>query len=194
MLRSFIEFLLAGTIGLLVAFPVHAEVEERLEFNYYDVSVRHGERLLQAINRSSNIREDGKIFHGYTRWYVSWNYRWLRKPGSCRINTTKLDVTGTITLPQLHEAQPAQRKVFNAYVARLREHEIGHFDIALDAARAIESYLGSLPAFSDCSSLEQQANQGAHQILDDFRQRERQYDSRTGHGRTQGAYLDRDSP
>jgi predicted secreted Zn-dependent protease len=176
-------------LGGLAVFPVNAEVLERLDFEYYAVNVSPGEKLLQAVNRHSKIRVGGNIFHGYTKWHVRWNYRWWQEPSSCRITETKVSVSGKITLPQLQQAADAERAKFDSYVAKLKEHEMGHYRIALAAAEAIDAYLHSLPMFSDCSALESQANQGASKILEDYRQRERRYYTDTGYGKTQGAYL-----
>ena len=41
-----------------------------------------------------------------------------------------------------------------------------------------------------CAALEAEANAQAHRTLEEFRRRERDYDVRTTHGKTQGAWLE----
>ncbi|MBS1199046.1 MAG: hypothetical protein H6R18_2831 [Proteobacteria bacterium] len=186
---AFRNTLLAGAFCGLAAFSVRAEVVEQLDFEFYGVTVKPDEKLLQAVNRNSKIREGGNIFHGYTHWNIRWNYRWWQEPTSCRITETKVSVSGKITLPKLEQAAYGQWAKFDAYITKLKAHEMGHYHIAREAAEGIDAYLKSLPSFSDCSALERQANQGAYKILDNGKQRGRQYDIDTGHGKTQGAYL-----
>ena len=186
------RILLIPFVFITVTFSVQAEVVERLDYEDYRVDIRQGESLLNALNRSSSIRQNNKVFHGLTRWNVDWNYRWWQKTGSCRITETSVKAVGKITLPVLYGADQPQRTRFDAYRVKLETHELGHYYFALQAARAIDTRLKSLPEFSDCSRLERQANQEAQNILDHFIQQERQYDIDTGHGRTQGAILQPD--
>ncbi len=134
-----------GLVFMLVLPSVlRAEVRESFDLDTYEVDQEEGETLLQAINSESPIRECGRIFHGYTKWFIKWNFRWWEEEnGSCRITevTTSLDVA--MTMPELDEATPQGAAVFKQYAASLRLHEDGHRDIAQKAAAKIDAGIPS---------------------------------------------------
>ncbi len=184
----------AIVVGALAASasPALAEVREQLATREYAVTADPGAPLLQLLNSATPIRENGKVFHGYTKWYVKWNYRWNEAPdGSCRITRVDTAVEGTFTLPKLVGGSGAQRTRFDTYLAALRTHEEGHYAFARQAGREIDGEIAALPAMRSCKALETEANALGYRILDTYTTREKQYDRDTDHGRTQGAWLER---
>ena len=169
-----------------------AEVVEDLDWRYCTATHRRGDTLLEALNRASPIREDDSVYHGYTRWNVRWNYRWWREPnGRCRITSVTTTASGEITLPELETTEPRIQQRFDTYLENLRTHELGHFAFGQRAAQKIDRGILGLPEHSSCPELEARANALGHEILNAAIAEERAYDKRTGHGRTQGAYLER---
>jgi predicted secreted Zn-dependent protease len=177
--------------ALLLCCPAtHAEVIETFDLDTYEVDQESDQTLLQAINHVSPIKERGRIFHGYTRWYIKWNYRWWRETdGQCRITSVSVSLDVDMTLPELDEATPAVATEFHRYVSNLRLHEDGHQGIARKAAYRIDEGIRSLGPRENCDALGRAANELGHAILDETRGIERQYDVETNHGCTQGACL-----
>ena len=172
--------------------PLRAEVTENLDWTHYEADHQRGESLLQTMNRSSPIRQDGKTFHGYTKWNVNWNFRWWREAdGRCRITEVTVRATGEITLPELTNADASTRDRFDSWLSNLREHELGHFAFAQQAASEIDSGILGLPEHPSCESLESAANALGKRIVAQAADDERAYDRETEHGRTQGAWLER---
>ena len=183
-----VSFLLI--LGLLTPIAF-AEVNERLDYQYYDVILPENQSLLLALNHAAPIKRDGKEYHGYTKWDVRWNFRWNPDhDGMCRIISSSTTIRGTILLPRLVSATEAHRQRFDIYVAALLEHERGHYQTGKDAAKAIDEQISSLPAASNCRELEKSANSSAYQTLEEFKKIEREYDTTTLHGKTQGAWID----
>ena len=100
-------------------------------------------------------------------------------------------LTGTITLPRLENASPAQEREFDGLLPALRVHELGHYQIGRDTADAIDHGIQLLPPMADCDALGAGANQLGHWILDTQLKVEVQYNLVTHHGKTQGAWLER---
>lgn|GEM_PF-6228368 len=69
-------------------------------------------------------------------------------------------------------------------------HEGGYKDSGLYASREIEEELLSMRSDADCSRLRETANQKAHQIIQKYQQRDRNYDRRTEYGRLQNVDID----
>ena len=81
------------------------------------------------------------------------------------------------------------RTIFNNFYAALFKHEQNHRDSGLYAARDIEKALLNLGSFPNCQKLESAANQKGHQILQQYVQRDIDYDKRTDHGRLEGVMV-----
>lgn len=177
---------------LLTAQISSAEVSENLDYSYYTANADPARSLLNILNASSPIRQNGQIYHGYTNWYVNWNFRWYEEPdGRCRITSTSTKLTGDIKLPRLNGATSAQQGQFAKFVSALRTHEHGHYGIGKAAATEIDRKILSLPEMTSCSALESTANNLGMQIIDKYKERELRYDDSTGHGKSQGAWLER---
>ena len=168
-----------------------AEVSETVEQRHYTAELRNGASLLAALNRASPIRERGRIFHGYTRWFVEWRFHWRDGADGCEISQVSTALRVTVTLPRLRTNDADATARFETYVAALETHEMGHVQVARDAARDIDAGLRTLPPSPTCGALEQAANALGHRRLEAARAVERRYDRDTGHGRTQGAWLAR---
>ena len=167
-----------------------AEVSQQLRYNYYSVMPRSGETLMSALSRSSDIRQGGNIFHGYTRWSVYWYYNTEETANRhCRLDEVRVEIEGSITLPQLDGGTPSMRRRFNEYVAALHRHELGHFAFAQQAGEEIDRALQVTGEATGCRELKDQANDSAYRILNRYQQQEDAYDRETQHGRTQGAWL-----
>lgn len=179
-------------LGAALARGVAAEVREQLVTTEYAISGDPSVPLPQLLNRASPIREGGKTFHGYTKWTVNWRFHWRDDAGAgCRIAGIVTRIEGRMTLPRLVGGSADQRERFETYLQALRQHEMGHFAIAKQAGREIDSRILALPPMRDCASLDAAANALGYRVLDQHLAREKQYDASTGHGRTQGAWLDR---
>jgi len=183
--------LLAALLPALAALApaAHAEVKEELKYTYYEVEVRPG-RLDPQIRAATPIRENGRPFHGNTRWYVRWRYQVGPSGGpQCRVATLNVELTLEITLPKIRGASARQQQAFDRYLEKLRAHEMGHVEIDREAARAVERELLALPPGRDCDSFRAALNTAGHAVLERYRRKNRDYDDSTNHGRSQGAVL-----
>ena len=186
------RFALLLLIGAAMPRSAAAEVREQLATTEYAVTGNPSASLLQLLNAASPVREYGRTFHGYTKWYVSWRYRWNESAdGSCRISSVTTRVDGHTTLPRLVGGSAEQRLRFDTYLAALRIHELGHFAIAQQAGREIDAGILALPQMHNCATLESAANDFGRRVLNQHLAREKQYDATTEHGKSQGAWLER---
>lgn len=175
---------------IFAALSAAADVREEFPTRYYDVEAPRSQKLHQAVTAASPIRKSGRVFHGYTEWYVRWTWRHRGDTdGRCRITSVEVSLTGSILLPRLNGGSRAQNEAFDRYLVLLAVHEEGHRRIAREAAQDIERLLRSLPEARSCRQLESEANAQARARLDEYLEREREYDRATRHGHSQGAVL-----
>lgn len=177
-------------IGLLATASYFADVSETFDLDTYEVDQHAGETLLAAINRHSPLRQNGRIFHGYTKWNVRWNFWWdTNVQGRCAITEAKTTLSVYMQLPELDDGTEQGRFEFDDYLPELREHEDGHHQIAVEAARRIDQAIKTLQPMRSCQALEAEANRRGYEILDAAKSEEDHYDVDTKHGCTQGACL-----
>jgi len=181
-------------IGLccLLSLPVRAEVHEQLRFKHYDVVWKDSQTLLQALDRATPIRRDGRRFHGYAAWKLHWRFSWQPTPdGRCRIDQVNTRLSTEITLPSLRGGSREVVQRFEGYLTALREHELGHYRIAQATAQRVDQGIRALPVMASCETLEQSANALGYGLVEQAREEEVAYDRETQFGRTQGAWLPR---
>lgn len=174
----------------LMSVAVLADVQSKLDWQHYPVRINQAETLAQALDRSSPIRSRGLVYHATTDWQVQWRFWWQNANEGCVIKRVRTEVSVQIQLPQLVAGTAAQQTEFADYLDALTLHEAGHQQLALDAAEAIDLALQQFPVAGSCAALETDANALGQQLLQRFREREYDYDRRTNHGQTQGAWME----
>lgn len=183
---------LIALLCLLGCAPLLARTPARIDQRTYPVDLANATDLRRALSAASPIREGGRVYHGYTRWFVRWRSVWRVDNGLCRMQRVSTEVDIEFTLPKAtrlpHDHASQQR--YTDYLKALRTHEQGHADVAMQAAQQIKRALMAVPPQPDCDQLSATANARGHAIIEQARENERAYDDRTGHGRTQGAFLD----
>jgi predicted secreted Zn-dependent protease len=173
--------------------PVSAEVREVVTYRSYPVSVAPGDSLASAVARATPIRPRWwQRFHGLAAWNVAWTYRQeVQEGGRCEATDVQVEVVTEITLPELVAAPAADRKVFETYLEALRTHELGHHAIALAAGQRVLAVIRGAGAWPDCAALDAEVVRLTDRAIGEAKSADRQYDTDTGYGRTQGAYLER---
>lgn len=173
-------------ILLVLSAPV-AAVEENVDYVYYDVHHESGESLPQAITSASTVGK-GKGFHGYTEWFVRWQFRWRYDERSCWITDVDVTLDATITLPELYTDDARAQARFDRYIAALTEHEEGHLANGRQAAEEVAESIADLER-NTCAELEADANAIGKARVKAANARDKAYDKRTQHGRTEGAWI-----
>jgi predicted secreted Zn-dependent protease len=180
-------------VTVLAVWPgqVSAQVRETLTFRSYPVTVGPRESLAAAVSRATPIRPRWwQRFHGLANWNIAWTYRQeTLQDGRCAAADAQVDVVTEITLPELVEAPAEDRRAFEPYLEALRTHELGHHAIALAAGQQVLSGILGTGAWADCAELDAQVRRLADGAVAQAKASDRQYDTDTGYGRTQGAYL-----
>ncbi len=132
----------------------------------------------------------GGRFAGHTTWNIEWRYEYRRVGNGCAIATVAVDLKTRIVLPawRTESAAPAElRARWRQFMKALTDHEYGHRDHGMAAARDIDRGIAALPAHPTCEALGAAANALGTKILRQYNQRDLEYDHTTGHGRLQGA-------
>lgn len=186
--RTCVERLLF-TCALMACFasPCRAEVQEKMNVNYYAVTVGT-QALGDALLAANPMKAEGG--HAYTAWHINWHFETSQASGSlCKVSSVTTTLAITMTLPQLASAPPDAQAKFDAYLPKLRLHEDGHAAIARQTASQIDSAIAGA-ANIPCGSIVADVNKIADDIINAAKATEVDYDATTHHGKTQGAWLE----
>jgi predicted secreted Zn-dependent protease len=145
--------------------------------------------LRQQMNQLGPVDAYGR-HDAYTRWYVRWTHPYDRSASSCSLGDVKVSVQITYTLPDWKppaDASPAVVARWNRYMSALQKHENGHRDHGVAAGRAVLAALRRVGEHPTCDAAGTAASTEGNRILDEYRKKDRSYDTTTRHGATQGA-------
>ena len=181
--------------GALVAllWPALAGAQNTFHWttNYYAVTGATLVEIRQSINQSRPWK--GKLeMDGLTEWSIHWRFQVEPSANGCCCRSFTTQVAITNTLPRWRPpatAAATTKKSWEGYIVPLGQHETGHAQIALAAAAEVRKRVGELGEEPDCDGLKKKINDLAHRIVENYRQRDRDYDERTNHGANQGAAL-----
>jgi predicted secreted Zn-dependent protease len=158
--------------------------------NYYQITGSTATQLRQQMNQLGPVWSSGKRFDAITRWHVRWSYRYAVQNNRCQLTTSRVHVDITITMPQWTpppQAATSLIKQWRRYSTALQTHEYGHRDHGLAAARDAAYALQVFPGYPNCQYLDLAINTRMMQIIEQYGEKDREYDQRTQHGATQGA-------
>lgn len=157
--------------------------------NFYDVSGSSLREIRQSIVRSRPHKVDRDAL---TEWHIRTRCAAARIRREYRSSGFTTTTTVRITLPRWHPPPEAPEELiqqWNRYIRSLTEHEIGHGRIAEAAAREMQRRVDLLGTRSSSDEVLSAVEQVVNATLEEFRERERDYDRLTEHGATQGAIL-----
>jgi predicted secreted Zn-dependent protease len=133
---------------------------------------------------------DGKHYDGLASWAAHWTFRYDRGPSECALANATLDASIEIRLPQLVDegaVAPDLLPRWQAYIAALEAHEMGHVDRETAVLEGLRDAFERVEPASDCTALGNALNALGEEYLAQVRLTDAAYDLETDHGLTQGA-------
>jgi predicted secreted Zn-dependent protease len=161
--------------------------------NFYLVTGTTLGEIRASLDRSRPSTEIGKM-DGFTAWQIDWQFTSERYGSGCRCRFFSTRTTITTTLPRWTSPTNTASSVkesWASYIAALGQHEAGHAQLALAAAREVQERIKEVGEASDCESLKIKINDIGQRIVEEYKKHEQDYDRRTRHGVTQGSLLSR---
>lgn len=173
----------------LVSFCSQAELNVVENYKYYPVQPSSKEQLYDAVDLATPIKINGSVFHGYTQWNISWNFRWIDTGSRCKMKKVNTKLKLEYTLPKLSSTDKQIKAIWHKWYANFEQHEMKHGMYAKEAAEQVNKQLSSMRSRRDCATLSADANRLGNKILEQSRVDNDHYDKRTSHGRTENAWL-----
>jgi predicted secreted Zn-dependent protease len=194
-LRRLGGFLILSLIALNTSL-LRADEEQvcpaTITYTSYDVSGDTAEVLQEQLRTKGPRDREGKIRFAYTQWNVKWRWHNFRD-GSVDATSVQLMCSATIQLPRLvdeDKVSPQVRKLWNAFLEKTKRHELNHVaHLEQGAPKIIELIHKSADERGVISNKE--ASAIAKRVSAEIRLKDREYDARTKHGKTEGTwYID----
>jgi len=157
---------------------------------HYEVFGETAAALSTSLERERSHAVPGGEHDGYTRWRMTWQFFLDSLDGECSLTGTWTRLSTQVYLPRWSvPSDPAPGLVdkWSRYIGALAAHEEGHIQIARDAEAAVRLAASEVPPARSCSTLRKQLESTARQTIEEFKEREREYDRATNHGSTRGA-------
>ncbi|WP_281850823.1 DUF922 domain-containing protein [Dyella sp. GSA-30] len=172
---------------------LHAtDATEPLTIHTYDVHGSTVNEIARDLDRNSPLILQGRRMQGVTEWKIQTAYRWRIDGSRCVLEQFDATLKVDMTLPhwvQPKRPSPQLVQQWERYIAALRTHENGHFEIGEDAQQEMLARAKSLGPAADCQILAQQINDLIAAVIDAHHRLELEYDDKTNHGETQGAHF-----
>lgn len=169
--------------------PAAAVVEINDNVERYVISGATAAALRHEMN-TKGPQGVGRRFDGFTKWHVSWRWRYQSSGAGCVIESVRTTVTVNTTLPRWedeHRADHATQQRWARYLSALEHHEEGHRRNGVAAGHDIDQIVATMPPAASCDALGANANALGKSIIQKYVQRDVDYDRDTRHGVTQGA-------
>lgn len=184
-MRYFVFFLL-----IFVAERSFSDVSLSEKIEYYDVYSESRGDLISSLQSSSPIRKKGEGYYGEALVKIDWNLGLSGTDKKCAIASVSIFVNVTYTLPKLITTNEEVLSIWGVWYPGLLEHEHGHKNIGVTAARSIENSLLSLSSQESCEALEAKVKQIITPLIEDLDHAQALYDEETDFGQKQGANIE----
>ena len=171
-----------------VSLPLGARAADKV--TRYDIVGVSAQELRAAMNSRRPVGQDGVPHDAVTIWNVRWQYRSTSDGRRCGVASYDISLDLEVMMPRWANEKDGPAELvqrWRTYLTALQAHENGHKKIAEQAATAVRDAIVSLGAQLNCDVLREELGRVARQAVNQSRQRDRQYDAETEHGRTQGA-------
>ena len=126
------------------------------EILYYDVPGTSLSAVVAALNGARLEGPDGPLSQGLTRYFIKPEWTSRASGGACRVAQAELLVDIDITLPRWSASASRpdeEQERWERIETAIREHEYGHRDLVVDAARELLSTMQGLEA-RGCGTLD----------------------------------------
>ena len=161
-------------------------------FRYYGVTGMTKEDIIFQLNTKGPVKY-GQRYRAYTSWNIEWDHKVELRGGKCYLNSINTTLNVSFRLPHWANRDKAPKELsdkWDLYIKNLTNHEYGHRDYGMAAAVKIEKDLKNVPPQDTCESFQAELKKEAKAITNNAHLMEAEYDLKTQHGRTQGAFFE----
>ncbi len=152
--------------------------------SYYEVAGTDFESIRAQMNlKGPKDPVDGKQVDALSTWNIDWHWP-PDAQGRCDLSRLTTNFRAMILLPRLTKTESVKQEVLDAwndYLSHLMQHEANHVRYAYDHVGNLENDIKA----STCDF----ANATGYAALDRIKKFDKDYDLKTGHGKTEDVHF-----
>jgi predicted secreted Zn-dependent protease len=130
----------ALVVFLLALIPALAAARDSFRIEYFTIRGSTMTELRDDLKRVGPVGETGMRGDAYTEYRIAWQSSMTFKDGSCRAHDVNVDLDVTMLLPRWEKPASVTAELVHSwegFSAVLREHEDGHYRLAVEAAQEV---------------------------------------------------------
>ena len=163
-----------------------------IKYEYYEVIGVNINDLRSETIKHSPIKQNGITFRGRAQWHIMPYYKIKKLKDLWYYDNVSATVDITFTMPRWTDYRKANRdeqKRWDIYYKALMDHENGHKNIAIDAAKKLCNTLVQLESHKGKAELKSIGTIRANEIYRECKILNKQFDDETEHGVKTGAIM-----
>lgn len=188
-LRLVLLVLSVATVSAVQASP---EPTINFKIQHYPVSGSTTAEISASVFRNTPVVMDGNRFGAVTHNQFQTGYSAVpTASGGCEVKNARIVLNSTIVLPNLirNGQTPAVLAEWERYIGALRAHEQMHANNGKYTAQTLISRLYDFKADMPCPVMKAKLDLAVDRLINNMGEWDQQLDSKTQHGKTQGAFL-----
>lgn len=177
-------------ILFIFVLSLNAKVNISENYNWYIINVENSNNLAKELNRVSPIGNKNNNFHGYTEYNINFDINFTPiNLFQCKVDKLDINLEFIYTMPKLKSNNKQTINKFNKYYKNLYIHENGHKLLTEKNVKNVEYKILNLLKPMDCNILSNLINKELKNLYSNIKSDNKNYDLKTDHGKTQGAYI-----
>lgn len=164
----------------------------RFQVEYYPVTGRTMAEIQTSIGEQTPSKEGDYFYAGVTVWDLNSSFDLVSSSSGCSLSNGQVFLNTTIHLPQLNDSghlSDGVRAEWTRFSNALKTHEMLHAKNAYRAATTLLSKIHGLRTSVPCERARTIIQNGTDELIRRISEFDRDLDSQTQHGKTQGAFL-----
>ncbi len=189
-MKQFWIFFLCVCPALLTCRFAFAFPQVDVSYQYYDIQGNKAPALLREMHHKGFRGAKGKTFDAHTDWTVKWDYKYREEGLHCKVDPLNVKVSIVYILPRWNDRRGASANLsqkWETFYAALQLHEKGHADHGIQAGEEVEALLIHLGKETACKDFNRKATEQGKAVIQQYAQKDEDYDTATQHGILQGA-------
>jgi predicted secreted Zn-dependent protease len=162
-----------------------AEPNINEKIHFYKIQGNSGQELKKQMD-TLGPKTNAQQFNASTKWIVTWQYGYQEKNHICQLTSLKVDLHIHYLYPRwvnYQSSHPTLQQKWNVCLKDLNQHEKGHGKNGKNAATAVEKALLNIPPKTSCQQLMITIDNTANYIIQEYLNKDFQYDQHSQHGR-----------
>jgi predicted secreted Zn-dependent protease len=178
-LRMIGQIFLAAASAALTVEQARADVTLNISYSSYWLRGLSREAIRADLGRKAR-RDGDAVIEGETKVHFYWDLDLVDEDDFCRVSRDRIILTVDILLPvwaDEERSNQAVRAAWTSYYRKLKEHEEGHKEVAVVAAKRITKLFHGASMAGSCSALERSLGRAAKRIIEAAERQQEMMDS-----------------